>query len=280
MKNQKTIKSIMLFSLLYSLFSCGPTDESITPLEINSISLDKLHIFTDKVANLNIDATGFDKIIATSENEKIKITKESETSYKISSEEATSGTLLLSIISNDNPESNQLKSYNINFYEHGTSDFHIFEGIVIDVDEKEKVITLHGEPDGKITGTSDGVPTETWSYLSKGFEVYIVSDRVSSVRMFDSWSREFNGLIKNGTPYQHSIGGLNFSSSTKMNNVETKLGIPDEILASSSETSRVKWFRYEDLNSDEAGTQIANFYFISDSVDDYKTKKLEYVILF
>lgn len=291
MKNTYCIKLLFLSALL--IISCDSTEgiEEIeyvpTVGELTTFSVDRNQIFTDSQANLIIDVDSYSEIQVSSNNNDVTITKVDDLNYTITS--SVPGTELINItVLKDTGD--QLKGVRrMYFHEHGTTDYNTVEGIVIDTDLSSKVLSLHGEPEGKSNYTTTGdnpITYEYWYYFSKGFyfTVHQETGTVVNIKIYTgyNWIRTIDNVPHTGSLYPYGIDGFSKQNTTEnilMDNIIEKYGEPESKNESSSSTSTLKWYVYNDLNTAVSGTQKAVFYFFSSDVNDYTNKTVSYVII-
>lgn len=287
------MKKILAALLVCIAISCG-SDDSISDITLDNLTLEKEFLFIEESTNLNFEVSGQDNISVTSSNGEISIEKITKTNYKISASEAVTGKILVTI-SNEDPEKTVIETLNINFLEHGTKDYQLFEGITIKSDTSDGVKLLHGEPEGLsgINTNSSGTKFQNWYYFSKGFYFTIITkssnpnfiNLVTTAHIFgfSPWSARLDsGQIKrDGITYPHNIaelGNLNTLSGILMDKVIEKHNEPEE--KSSLETSTFKWYRYSDLAPTIIARKGATFFFNSDDINEYTGKRISSISLF
>lgn len=284
MKNYNYLFTVLLSSFLFISCSEGTINdlEETTNGELTSFSVDKNSLFIEEKANLFIDKIeGYPTVEISSSNTNITITKVDEKNYTISSSEA--GSALITITALDE-KGNQLKGLRrLYFYEHGTTDYQTIEGISIDIDKTTKVLSLHGEPEGKTSFTSGQFEFEYWFYFSKGFRFKVLksSNTVAGITLFNStWSMQIDAVINTGSIYPHPIDGMSSlenENGLMMDEVVKKYGTPNGNGLSSDSTSNLKWYIYNILNKNDANIRYAYFHFRSDDMDEYTDKNVLYV---
>jgi len=283
--------------LLLTIFSSCNNEDSIDEITINNLEIEKNNLFTNETANLTFEANGYDDIKVTTNNDAtISIDKINNTTYKISASEAVMGRITVSL-TNEDPENDTTETIDINFYEHGTKDYHTFEGIVIDNDYKDKVVLLHGEPDGVRTRiNNDGNEFQDLIYFSKGFIFTIhtkvilnqkFNNIVTSVTpfAFSPWSLTLDGEVKKGGgvtyPYDIAeLGNFNNLSGILMDKVIEKHGLTTEDRKSQSNSGTIKRYDYSDLSPTIAKRQGCLFFFSSDDLNNFKGKRIRHIVIY
>lgn len=290
MKNYKYLFTFFLATFLFT--SCTEEaieepEEEITSGELTTFSIDKNNLFISENANLLIYNTDdYPNVQVSSTNSNVTITKVDELNYTISSSEAGSELITITVF---DEKGNQLSALRrLYFYEHGTKDYKTVEGIVIDTDKTPKLISLHGEPEAKSSYTTTGdnpITFEYWYYFSKGFYVGIhqQTETVVFTKLYIgiNWTRTIDNIRYTGSLYPHEIDGFNKQNSPEgivVDDIIKKHGEPDSKNASSSLSSTLKWYQYNDINSAIAGPQYALFHFYSSDIND-TNKKIAFIVI-
>ena len=181
---------IALFMIMTVSESCSKDDDDVS-VEFTSLTASKIHSFVDEPILLTIEGSGFSEVSVVSgevDPSKVVIVKIDTKHYKISALETLRPTIVH--VSLDG----ELKSIDLNFYEHGVKDFKTIEGIQIGVDKKNIIKSLLGEPEG-VADTISG-DFEYWYYFSKGFYLLIrkLTDVPFLARVYGdfNWERTIN----------------------------------------------------------------------------------------
>ena len=272
---------IALFMIMTFSESCSkddndviPTKEKTIPLEFTSLTASKIHSFVDEPILLTIEGSGFSEVSVVSgeaDPSKVIISKIDTKHYKISALETLRPTIVH--VSLDG----ELKSIDLNFYEHGVKNFNTVEGIQIGIDKKNLIEALLGEPEAIVASSSTSGDFEYWYYFTKGFYLFMDNSTEFPVyaRVYGDfiWARTINDSVVFGSPYNYEIGNswlLSGPSRILMNDVVDKYGPRDgESIAPSSSSKR---YDYDSIRT--------YFYFFSDDIDNYNDKRVEYISVY
>ncbi|MGA9637697.1 hypothetical protein [Flavobacterium sp.] len=267
----KLLIPLCLFVLLS--VSCSSDEKKDPQVEFNDLTTSTTDQFIEDVVTINLEGTGYTEANLYSSNTKIKITKIATSVFEISSTVATTATITAELKNNS---SNKTKSVTLNFVEHGVKDFNTVEGIKVDVDKSNKVVSLIGEPDYKINST-DGL-TEYWIYLSKGLDVHIFKSTTVVTQIAMKSSNYFYTNSENITafytnyPYEIGNGWKINNAATTMDAIVDKFN--SSITKSGLNTPPVSNIGYQY----EKERLIFRFY--SDSEDNYKDKKIIFFTIY
>lgn len=263
------IPTILTLCLIMLFASCSSDEDPA--IVFTSLDANKTDVYIDEAITLNINGSGYKDANLVTTNDKIKITKVTNTIYEISSTEATSAKIHV-ILSNNTYKNT--KNIDLTFAEHGVKNYDTVEGIKVNVDLSSKVLSLLGEPDSK-TNSTDGL-SEYWRYASKGI-MFTITKSNSIVNQVDLFSSNYYytnsaNILVSYTNYPHEIGnGWKINSTTTMDMVVTLLGVPTLKSTSVSSTTN-RMYLYS--------TQKLVFRFYSDSEDNYTGKKIIYLSVF
>jgi len=275
------MKNFLAISILaFLLLSCSGSDSEgennvetiINPITFDTLSSNSPYAFIEEKILVSVDASGYESINVTSDNSNISITKINNITYNIEASEALEATIDVVLLSGDFEE---IKSIDLEFFEHGTSDGLVVEGLYVDVDSSEKAEKLIGEPDVVVSG--EDLDKETWFYFDKGFWVGIdtSNNKVDYFRFYgyDGWTRTINNELYEGVSYPYEIGGglkIDNEQLTINKVIETFGSNPTE-KNSDLETNR-HYYRYSNIQS--------VFYFFSESIDETNNKIVPYVDIY
>lgn len=271
------IKIICSLTILLILFSCNNSSDKIKEeITFDNLILSKNNTFIEESISLTIEGSEFNTSFIESSSDKIIIEKKDETNYILSSNEAVNSSITINL---SNGEEIKNKIVKVNFYNHGTKNFEIVEGLKIDNDYKEKVIELHGEPN--IDTVLNNI--EKLYYYEKGFLVYI-NTNTNLVTGIELYGRAFRSTIEgndntwNVYPYEiANIGSFLDVKNLLMNNVVDNLGIPQEWNKKSS--SGVVSYTYNDIDKHADGAQKATFVFFGSEIDNYVDKQISIITI-
>ncbi|WP_418263345.1 hypothetical protein [Flavobacterium faecale] len=271
MKKLNAVWSLGLGLLL--CISCSSDDKDPNVI-FNTMSANKTDVYIEEPIAITLEGTGFTETNLTSTNSKIKITKISNTSYEVSSTEATTGKIYAEL---KNKSNSQSKNINLSFYKHGIIDFKTVEGITVNSDTSDKIIKLLGEPEVK-TDLTASTPAEKWEYTSKGVNFIVIKStklvtiaNVNSSNFYTFLSDGITKLTYTKYPYEIGNGWKIDLSTTTMTNVINKLGT--DYIKSSSTTNMLRNYKFSFDN------QKVYFYFYADTEDDYSGKTIRSVLI-
>lgn len=263
-----TLSVVLLFAV-----SCSKTDVEDPAVVLTSVTASKTDLFTDQIATITLEGTGYTDAYLTCSNTKVKITKVASTVFEISATEATTALIYAEL---KNKTKNQTKTITLTFAEHGVKNFNTVEGIKVNTDGSAKVVRLLGEPELKSTST-DGL-AEYWRYFSKG--LYIIINKSNSVvEEIDLYSSNYyytnptTSAITRYTDYGYEIGnGWKINNiATTMDMVVTKLG-PNYTKSTQTAGSTNRTYVYA------AEKIVFNFYGATE--DDYSNKPIIRFIIY
>jgi len=307
-----------LFLLLFSsilIFSCSSDDSDtntdtepnivpeiskplvVTP-KLNDLDFSKNKAFKEEAIILNINGSDFTDVEVTSSNSNATIKELTPTTYEITASDAGETTITARLL---NGTATQSRSIKLEFIEHGVFNSSIVEGITIDASNKDNVLDLLGEPEGKFNSTnSTGTESEIWIYASKGFSFNIRSNNiVQTARLYPSnTSLPINGGERIAVnPYTYLINEeLRINSPTAtMDDVIAAFEEPEHLLndgdnsfptpltstkqeLSAATVNRDPIFAYRYFENRDSNLSIA-FEFISDNIDNYTTKPIIGIII-
>ncbi|MBU2950958.1 hypothetical protein KO493_09625 [Tamlana agarivorans] len=276
--------------LVILLFTSCSDDDSIETISedrfVSNISLSKQNVFIEDEVTLKFETNNNETMTIVSENADVNLIPVSDTEYKISSTKAGAGYIT---ITTTKGEIEQIDQVQVIFNAHGTEDYVTLEGVIVGESNRNSLLLLHGEPDeiqqftasstNETTGVVSTINLENWYYLSKGiaFTITDTSGLISQAKIYGTnWAIDIDGDIKQGSPYTGSIGTLgDFSTGILMDDVYAQNGIPT---TSGISGPSMVFYRYADLNTSAAGSQIGIFNFSSDDVDDYIGKDVTSIV--
>ncbi|GIZ09406.1 hypothetical protein [Flavobacterium sp. UMI-01] len=271
----KKLNVLFLLCLLLTLFiSCSSDDNKDPDVIFNSITANKSDVYLEESIIITLDGTGFTESNLTSSNTKMKITKISNTTYEVSSIDATSGRVYAELRNNTYSKT---KNIPINFYKHGVIDFKMVEGIAINVDSSDKLLKLLGEAEVKTDITGATTPTELWEYPSKGVNfVVIKSSKIITSAKVNS-SNFYINMPNNSrvfyTKYPYEIGNgwkIDDANST-MTQVVNKLGNSNSKNTYTTTTLKSYFYLLNNFG--------LYFYFYADTEDDYNNKTIRSLVV-
>lgn len=257
-----TLSVVLLFAV-----SCSKTDVEDPAVVLTSVTASKTDLFTDQIATITLEGTGYTDAYLTCSNTKVKITKVASTVFEISATEATTALIYAEL---KNKTKNQIKTTTLTFAEHGVKNFNTVEGIKVNTDGSAKVVRLLGEPELKSTSTDK--LTDYWTYFSKGIYIIINNNNsvVDQINLNSSnyyYTNPTTNVVTRYTDYGYEIGnGWKINNvATTMDLVVAKLGI--NYTKSTSPTSLTN-------RSYQYTTDRLVFNFYSDTEDDFTNKRI------
>lgn len=284
MKIKKTL-SILFLSIF--ILSCSSSDDSIVepelptvietppvetnPIIINNITSSKELAFTDETITLNIDASGYSNLDVTSTSSNVSITKTSDTTYNVNTTDAEDIIIQLAFSFNDFIET---ETINLSFFKHGVIDYNIVEGIEIDVDTSDKIISLLGEP--SLTESNNSGTAMRWHYFDLGmrFEVLTDTNVVNEVRLYGrEFDRTANGISNTSGIYQYEIGeSLKISNSQLTTDVVLNTFEFDNEKGTESADNNLFFINYPRIG-------VIFFYFAED-INQYSGQTIPYLTVY
>ncbi|ANW96984.1 hypothetical protein AXE80_12145 [Wenyingzhuangia fucanilytica] len=271
-----------LFAILLSACSEDDNLESNTDKFVTNISLEKQNAFTDEEIKLTFDAKNYDSISVSSEETSIDLTPISVTSYRITSNQQSSGyiDIFTRKITTSNDTIDQLEQVFVKFHERGTTNYQLIDGIDINNSNIYNLLLIHGKPEGITTETIENTTTdpdteetttvvnvyEHWHYLSKGFSFRSLkhTGNIISVTVYGTeWEVTLdNGTTATGAKYPYEIGAIgNFTNGIIVDDI---LSLYNGTIVI-SQNGNLKRFRILDFNASLADNQTLNLYFTSDN---------------
>ncbi|MBU2950305.1 hypothetical protein KO493_06320 [Tamlana agarivorans] len=282
--------NLILTGLMLAFFvlACSSDDdassdeESMTPVEFNSLTVSEYLSFTDEPITLTIDASHFSSVEFVFSDPSISSHKVDKTTYEISASKGLEGSVSVEL---SNGGTSETKSVDLEFVEHGVVNSNIVEGIKIDVDTTERLLEVLGEPHGKLFHTTRN--EETWGYYFGVLFIVNTQTNIVTSAEINTYSRilqSYNGdvIIQ---PYPYLINDtLDFSGSErgKMDEIVDKLGMPSftytgtlpsplvsiktEIRAPTSSTQGL--YQYVYFHDNNQGHSISVMFY-SDALDNY-----------
>ena len=250
----------LLFLLLFT--SCSESEEEIAAVsfleseeEIAAVSFleletSKTSVFRDEFITLTIDGLNYSDVNVDSSipSEKLNIEKIAKNVVEISSSEAVSGRVYVTLV-NEKGDLSNVRNISVEFFEHGVVDGKTVEGIRIDKDRREKVISLLGEPEDTFLDSDRGV--EYLYYLSLGVAFQLSNNIVSSATLYSSdFSKTIDGVRTRYVVYPYDLPNGWKIRQTTMDTVIETLGAPDAKSSSLDTNERVlRSYRFDSLRS-------------------------------
>lgn len=265
------------FVLIFSVFlfvSCSEDDASLPPVELDAISVSNAMTFLEDPVSVTIEGSGYSDIEVNSNiaSRHLDINIIGDNIVEITSAKAGKGRIYIRLM-NENGDLSETKSFDVEFLAHGVVDLEVVEGVTIDGSNRDRLVTLLGEPDYTLP-TSDGL-AELYYYFSKG--LYFVVSNTNVVSAVSIRGKRVLYAFEGGEEFVMEIypyeimPGLTFENpQLKTDEIVSRLGNPDEKNRSSQSSLKNWHYRQHDLY----------MFFYSDSENNYSGKDVEQIYLY
>jgi len=237
---------VFLFLLFFN--SCSQDEEEIAAISFLELETSKTSVFSDESITVTINGLNYSDFNVDSNilSEKLTVEKIAKNVVEISATEAVSGRVYVTLV-NEKGDLSNVRNISVEFFEHGVVDGKTVEGIRIDKDKREKVISLLGEPDDIFVSSDSGY--EYLYYLNLGVAFQLSNNIVGSATLYSSnYFRTIDGVKTYYVNYPYELPYGWKIRQTTMDTVIETLGVPDEKSSSLDTNERVlRSYRFDSL---------------------------------